>query len=101
MIGGRDRLIVCCAHGSAFDPAAGGRVEQVPAEVPLAAVALAWDPGTDRLFAEGVVGPDGFERFFGSFRGKSRALGGGPGAGRPIARVLGGGGAMLSGGGIG
>ncbi len=70
--GGRDRLIVCCAHGSAFDPAAGGWVEQAPAEIPLAAVALSWDRERDRFVAEGMLGPDSFERFFGGFRGKSR-----------------------------
>ncbi len=72
--GGRSRLIVCCAHGSAFDPTAGGRVEQGPAEVPLAAVVLSWDPGQDRFFAHGLLGRDSFERFFSVFKGKSRAV---------------------------
>ena len=74
VVGGRDRLVVCCAHGSAFDPDVGGRVEQGPAEVPLAAVALSWDPPDDRLFAEGVLGRDSFERFFRAFARRSRAI---------------------------
>ena len=71
--GGRDRLIVCCVHGSGFDPEAGGRVEQGPAEIPLAAVVLSWDRQADRFVAEGLLGIDSFERFFGTFQGKSRA----------------------------
>lgn len=70
---GRDRLIVCCAHASAFDPAAGGRLEQGPAEVPLALITIEWDPGRDELFAGGLLGEDSFARFFQGFRGKSRA----------------------------
>ena len=70
--GGREALIVCCAHGSAFAPDAGGRLEQGPAEVPLATVVLAWEAAEDRLFAEGVLGPDSFEQFFRNFRGRSR-----------------------------
>ncbi len=73
LVYGRDRLVVCCTHGSAFDPVGGGRVEQGPAEVPLALIALEWDRGQDRLFAYGLLGPDSFERFFRGFKGKSRA----------------------------
>lgn len=69
---GRDRLIVCCAHGSAFDPAAGGRVEQGPAELPLAFVGLEWDSGKDQLAARGILGPDSFDRFFQAFSDRSR-----------------------------
>jgi Rieske Fe-S protein len=73
MVGGRDRLIVCCLHFSAFDPAAGGRLEQGPAEVPLAGITLEWDGGRDELYASGVLGVSSFERFFREVRGKSRA----------------------------
>jgi hypothetical protein len=73
MVTGRDRLIVCCVHASAFDPAAGGQLEQGPAEVPLALIALEWDRGQDQLFAAGVLGQDSFDRFFQGFKGKSRA----------------------------
>ncbi len=69
---GRDRVIKCCLHGSAFDPAAGGRLLQGPAELPLAAVELEWEPGTDRLFATAILGEDSFARFFSSFPRKRR-----------------------------
>jgi len=74
VVGGRDRLIVCCAHGSAFDPEAGGRVEQSPAELPLATVVLSWEPQENRVFADGLLGIATFERFFAAFSGKSRAF---------------------------
>ncbi len=64
---GRDRLIVCCSHGSVFDPAVGGRVEQSPARMPLASVILEWDAASDGLAAVGVSGPTSFERFFTAF----------------------------------
>jgi Rieske Fe-S protein len=82
--GGRDRLIVCCVHGSTFDPGAGGRLEQAPAELPLASVLIEWDQSRDELAALGLLGPDSFERFFRSFTGKSRA----PVTGRtPVTRL--------------
>ena len=72
LTGGRDRLIVCCTHGSVFDPAVGGRVEQSPARIPLASVVLEWDAASDGLAAVGVSGPTSFERFFTSFEGDQR-----------------------------
>ena len=72
LVGGRDRLITCCAHGSAFDPARGGRIEQVPADLPLAAIDLEWDPSTDRLTATGVRGIDIFTPFFTAFANNQR-----------------------------
>ena len=67
LVGDRDRLIVCCAHSSAFDPAAGGRVAQSPARLPLASVVLEWDEASDGLSATGIRGPESFERFFTAF----------------------------------
>ncbi len=61
------RRIACCAHGSCYDPAAGGAILQGPAEVPLAAVDLEWDSTTDELSAKGVRGRDSFQDFFTSF----------------------------------
>lgn len=72
LVSGRDRLIVCCVHGSAFDPVAGGLVEQGPAEIPLAIIALEWDQARDQIFASGLLGLDSFDRFFRGFKGKSR-----------------------------
>lgn len=76
LAGGRDRLIVCCSHGSVFDPAAGGRVEQSPARLPLASILLEWDPATDELAAAGMSGPTSFEPFFSSFDRERRMVGG-------------------------
>ena len=73
----RDRLIVCCAHSSAFDPAAGGRVAQSPARLPLASIVLEWNAASDALFATAVRGPDSFERFFTAFD-RERTLVAGP-----------------------
>jgi len=84
MVADRDRLIVCCVHASAFDPAAGGRLEQGPAELPLAVITMEWDRTTDQLFASGVLGANSFERFFRGFKGKSRAL---VGAHTPVMRL--------------
>jgi Rieske Fe-S protein len=74
LTGGRDRLIVCCSHGSVFDPAVGGRVEQSPARTPLASVVLEWDATSDGLAAVGVSGPTSFERFFASFERDQRLV---------------------------
>lgn len=77
LAGDRDRLIVCCSHGSTFDPAAGGKVAQSPARLPLASILLEWDRTTDQLSAVGVRGPTSFEPFFKSFAG-NRSLVEGP-----------------------
>jgi len=77
LVGDRDRLIVCCAHSSAFDPAAGGRVAQSPSRLPLASVVLEWNAASDALFATAVRGPDSFERFFTAFD-RERTLVAGP-----------------------
>lgn len=76
LVGDRDRLIVCCAHSSAFDPAAGGRVAQSPAPLPLASVVLEWDEATDGLAAAGIHGPESFDRFFAAFERERRLVAG-------------------------
>jgi len=76
LAGNRDRLIVCCSHGSVFDPAAGGRVEQSPARSPLASIRLDWDAAADELAATGVSGPTSFEQFFASFARERRPVSG-------------------------
>jgi hypothetical protein len=72
--GRRDRLIACCAHGSAFDPALGGRIEQAPADLPLAAIRLEWEPSADQLTATAVDGIDSFTEFFAAFPKNRRQL---------------------------
>jgi Rieske Fe-S protein len=74
LAGEQDRLIVCCSHGSVFDPATGGRVAQSPARAPLASIVLDWDEASDRLFATGISGPVSFEPFFAAFKRDRRAV---------------------------
>ncbi len=53
---GGDNVICCCAHGSAYNPSAGGKVMQIPAEHPLTAVELEWDSNSDLLYAKALIG---------------------------------------------
>lgn len=68
----RTNVITCCVHGSTFDPARGAVPLQPPAEIPLAAVVLGWEPATDALYAAGLVGRPVFAEFFRSFPRSSR-----------------------------
>lgn len=67
-LAGRPGQIVCCAHGSVFDPADGAQRVAGPAMYPLLPVELAWDPATDGLQAVGTVAETYLERFFKAFR---------------------------------
>jgi len=60
--------IHCCAHGSEFAIKKGGQPISGPADKPLAAVLLKWDPANSELWAHGMIGPDSFELFFAQFR---------------------------------
>jgi Rieske Fe-S protein len=82
----RGGVVTCCVHGSAFDPARGAVPLQPPAEVPLAAVRLEWDPATDGLHAVGLAGLPVFAEFFASFPRSSRAEVGATTAVWPLAR---------------
>lgn len=61
-------MIVCCAHGSVFDPAAGARKVSGPAEQPLIAVRLEVDPSDDSVSATGIAANDLIERFFKAYK---------------------------------
>lgn len=61
--------IVCCAHGSVFDPSRGARLVAGPAPSPLLPVRLVHDPETDRLRATGSLGEAFFQRFFDAYKG--------------------------------
>ena len=61
---GKSRMIVCCAHASVFDPAAGGKRLHGEASEPLASVRLEHDPADDGLYATGLAGTQLVERFF-------------------------------------
>lgn len=65
---GRAGVIVCCAHGSVYDPAHGARVLGGPAPQPLTAIALEHDPKTDHLYAVGTMGIEVFDQFFSAYR---------------------------------
>jgi arsenite oxidase small subunit len=73
---GRGVVITCCAHNSAFDPAAGGKVITGAASQPLPAVRLEYDPASDEIYATGMYGADMIEEFFKAYRAKlNRELG--------------------------
>lgn len=63
-LAGPAACIVCCAHGSVFDPAAGGERVAGPAPGPLLPVRLQHDAGADALDATGTVADKLLARFF-------------------------------------
>ncbi len=69
---GDKQVIVCCAHGSEYDPARGAAVVKGPAEYPLATIELAHDPEADTLTATGVIGTELFGRFYDAYRSELR-----------------------------
>lgn len=68
LAGGPGR-IVCCAHGSVYDPAQGAMRVSGPSQNPLMPIRLEWDEATDQIAATGAVGRHFFERFFKTFKG--------------------------------
>lgn len=68
-LAGSPGKIVCCAHGSVYDPAQGAKKVSGPAPSALLPVRLAYDPATDTLTATGAVGQNFFQRFFKNFKG--------------------------------
>lgn len=67
-VAGRSNVIVCCAHHSVFDPAAGGKVAAGPAPQALTTILLEHDRASDGLAAIGVLGNDVFRDFFKAYR---------------------------------
>ncbi len=67
---GKDEVIQCCAHMSAFDPKSGAKPVEGPAKDPLPAVILHED--TNGIYAEGVLGKDIFGEFFDLYRRELR-----------------------------
>ncbi len=63
------KRIVCCAHGSVFDPVQGARQVAGPAPNALLPVMLSHDADTDQLKATGTVGEGFFQRFFKAYKG--------------------------------
>ncbi|NWG87262.1 MAG: Rieske 2Fe-2S domain-containing protein [Hydrogenophilaceae bacterium] len=67
-IAGAPQRIVCCAHASVFDPAQGGKPISGPATFPLLPVHLSYDPVSDELVADGIMGRDFIKRFFTTYK---------------------------------
>ncbi|MHB1083351.1 MAG: Rieske (2Fe-2S) protein [Thiobacillus sp.] len=67
LAGGPDK-IVCCAHGSVYDPAEGAKVVIGPAPMPLMPVSLVYDPISDELSADGIMGMEFIKRFFKTYK---------------------------------
>lgn len=51
-----------------FDPTEGAKVESGPATMPLLPVRLAYDPVSDELTADGIMGMEYIKRFFKSYK---------------------------------
>ncbi|MDD5366388.1 MAG: Rieske 2Fe-2S domain-containing protein [Gallionellaceae bacterium] len=60
--------IVCCAHSSVFDPVEGGRPVGGPATFPLLPVRLAYDPVSDEISADGIIGMEFIKRFMKTYK---------------------------------
>ena len=69
---GDEKVIVCCAHGSEYDPARGAAVVNGPAEYPLATIKIAHDPADDSLMATGVIGTELYAQFYDAYRSDLR-----------------------------
>lgn len=67
LAGGPNR-IVCCAHASVFDPAEGARPVSGPSTFPLLPIRLAYDPVSDEIAADGIMGMDYIRRFFKTYK---------------------------------
>lgn len=61
-------LIYCCSERSVYDVRDGARVLGGPANQPLAAIGLEYEPASDSLAASGTFGGEMFEKFFNEFR---------------------------------
>lgn len=61
-------MIVCCAHGSVFDPADGAQKVSGPADQPLIPVRLEVDAQDDSLSATGIDTTRLVERFFKAYK---------------------------------
>lgn len=60
-------LIYCCSERSVYDVRNGARVLGGPANQPLAAIGLEYDPAAESLVATGTFGGEMFKQFFAKF----------------------------------
>jgi Rieske Fe-S protein len=68
--GVQDNLIHCCAENSQYDPARGAEVLAGPANQPLCAVLMQYEPAADSLTAYGTLGGELFNEFFSKYQVK-------------------------------
>ena len=67
-LAGAPGRIVCCAHASVFDPAEGAKVVSGPATMPLLPIRLVYDPVSDELVADGIMGMSYIKRYFKTYK---------------------------------
>lgn len=67
-VAGRSQVIVCCAHHSVYDPAAGAKVLAGPATAPLAAILLEQHQASGDLYAVGTLGSELFADYFRAYK---------------------------------
>ncbi|MGC2047218.1 MAG: Rieske (2Fe-2S) protein, partial [Gallionella sp.] len=60
--------IVCCAHGSVFDPVKGAERVSGPAPYPLLPIRLEYNPADDSLVATGMAGHQLIDQYFKSYK---------------------------------
>ncbi|MDD5389839.1 MAG: Rieske 2Fe-2S domain-containing protein [Gallionellaceae bacterium] len=72
-LAGAPGKIVCCAHASVFEPTEGAKVVSGPATMPLLPISLVYDPVSDELTADGIMGMEYIKRFFKTFKGDLNA----------------------------
>jgi arsenite oxidase small subunit len=67
-LAGAPGKIVCCAHGTVFDPAKGAERVSGPATYPLLPIRLEYDPADDSLAATGMAGHQLIDQYFKSYK---------------------------------
>jgi len=67
-LAGTPGKIVCCAHGSVFDPVVGAKRVSGPATYPLLPVRLEYDPENDSIAANGMAGHQLIDQYFKSYK---------------------------------
>lgn len=64
----KDRVIVCCAHQTVFDPKQGATVVSGPTKKPLTSILLEHDAKTDQLHAVATLGEEQYRDFFRAYK---------------------------------
>lgn len=64
----RDKVIVCCAHQTIFDPTQGASAISGPTKKPLTTIVLEHDAASDHLHAVATLGDEQFQDFFRAYK---------------------------------